>query len=225
MFQAGEANEDLWQQVLVPSWQGQVLRGQEARKQGSFGAVLGSPDIVLADADGTWRTVLELKLVSATNSAIRRELEGDPDSKHLVQSAAYMWLTGLPCILCYTNRTDFNVEFQRKKYGVAKVEPFYRLFYLTFKDDRLWYRDEFKSDEQVTTVTASGVRNYYQLLADMAAEFRLGDRPSSDHVNGDPAAWSKCDPRYCAYSSTCDTYERDYRTWVDAATNVAKEAP
>lgn len=224
MFQAGEGNEDLWERVLVPSWQGQVLRGQEVKKQGSWGTVMGSPDIVLANPEGVWRVVLELKLICATNSAIRRELEGEPDSKHLVQSATYMWLTGLPCVLCYTNRSDFAVEFQRKKYGgLAKVGPYYRLFYLSFKGDQLFYRDEWNSTEVPTHVTGAGVQAYYQRLAQMAEEQQLYDRPSSDHVNGAAASWNKCDPRYCVFSDTCDRYERDYLTWVHAARAVTQD--
>lgn len=183
--------------------------------------VLGSPDLVLADESG-WRVVLELKLVSALNSAVQRELEGEPDSKHLVQSATYMWLTGCTAVLCYTNRTDFALQFQAKKYGVKKIEPYYRLYYLSFKNDTLWYRDEYSAAEVQTCVTSQGIEAYYTMVSKAATD-GLGDRPTNDHVNGAPAAWDRCDSRYCTFADACDRYERSYPTWLDAATRAANE--
>jgi hypothetical protein len=227
MFQGGEGNEDLWRDVLVLGWEGPVLRKQRVQKQGSWGTVSGEPDIVLAHdtpVGPVWVIGLELKLVSAANSAVQRALEGEPDSKHLIQAACYMWLTGLPYVLCYTNRCDFALEFRRKQYGgLTKIPPFYRLFYLAFQDDRLWYRDEYSSEPVATRVTGEGLRAYYQQVHDMAFNFDLGSRPASDHVNGAEASWNKCDSRYCPFAGVCDNYERDYSTWFHAAAVVAKE--
>ncbi len=223
MFHAGEGNEDLWEQVLVPSWQGQVLRGQALRRtllRGDGLEVLGSPDLVLADAAGEWQVLLELKLLSATNSTIARVLGGSPDSKHLVQSAAYMWLANKPAILCYTNRADFAIEFQRKKYGVAKIEPCYRLFYLAIKNDRLYYRDEFETNDVMTNVTTRGIEDYYEMVAGTT----MPPRPESDHVDGSPAHWQRCDARYCAFSETCDRHERDYVTWLTEVRRICATA-
>ncbi len=225
MFEAGETNEDSWERVLIPAWEGKLLRKQSATKQLGTHTVMGSPDIVLADASGVWRVVLELKLVSATNSALRRYCDGEPDSKHLIQSGVYAWLTGVPVVLCYTSRTDFSVEFQRKKYGIFKVEPFYRIFYITFKDDRLHYRDENTTVEVPTLVTGAAIERYYEQVGAMRESRELGERPVNDHVNGAEAAWDKCSPKYCTYGDVCNQYEHSgYETWVDAATNKAKEA-
>lgn len=214
MFQGGEGNEDLWEKVLVKGYDGQILRKQEVQRTGAWGTVLGSPDLVLADAQGAWQTILELKLVCSTNSAIYKELEGTPDSKHLVQAATYMWLTGVPCVLCYTNRSDFAIEFKRKKYGVTKIEPFYRLMYLTFRDDVLFYRDEFASTEVVTQITGAGIEAFYGMVRGMAATNLLGPRPTNDHVNGQPGGWDRCDSRYCAFAGACESFSDDYYSWL-----------
>ena len=215
MFQAGEANEDIWRRVVVGGWSGTVHHGLEYRKQGSWGTVHGTTDLALSDEGGAVQVILELKLVSALNSAIQRDLEGEPDSKHLVQAAVYMWLAGKPVILCYTNRTDFAVQFQAKKYGVKKIEPFYRMFYLSFVGGQLWYRDEYSSSAVRTLVSVRGIQEYYCLVAEMPASYRLGKRPSSAHVNGNPPAYDRCD--YCPLQSVCDKYENDYHTWLHAA--------
>ncbi len=216
MFQGGEANEDQWNRVTVPAWPGLVVRHAEVRKQGSWGTVMGHPDIILADAYANWKVLLELKQVMAANSAIYRCLEGEPDSKHLIQSATYMWMTGVPTILCYTSRSDFALEFKRKQYGgQTKIQPFYRMFYLTIKGDTLWYRDEFEQTEVKTNVTISGIVAYYQLVHDMAHDFSLRDRPSNDSVTGRAAAWDRCDRRYCAFADACNESENNYQRWID----------
>lgn len=218
MFAAGEGNEDLWEQVLVPSWQGQVLRGQRASRTDNGITVIGSPDIVLANGRGDWDTILELKLVSSTNSAIAKHVHGKPDSKHLVQAATYMWMTGLPVILCYTSRTDFAVEFMRKKLGINKMLPFYRMFYLRFRAGKLYYRDEFETNEVlVPHVTADGIAAFFDQVKGMGELRTLHDRPSNDHVDGSPSHWERCDARYCALAETCDRYEHDYTTWLAEA--------
>lgn len=213
MFQAGEANEDLWEKVLVQGWEGQVLRNQKVQRQGSWGTVMGSPDIVLADKDGTWNTVLELKLLSAANSTIARVHEGEPDSKHLVQAATYMWLAETPVILCYTNRTDFAIEFRAKALGVRKIEPCYRLFYLSFKKGQLFYRDEFESFDVPTMVTVDGIKGYYARLAEMSESHQLFDRPSNYGVTGKASPWDRCDPKYCPFADACNRFENDYLCW------------
>ena len=219
MFEAGEGNEDLWENVLIEGWKGDVLRGQQLQKQGSWGTIVGSPDIVLSREEN-WDTILELKLLSATNSSISRLVEGKPDSKHLVQAATYMWMAEVPVILCYTNRADFAVEFKRKALGINKVEPQYRLFYLSFKDGQLRYRDEFDEHNVPTMVTVDGIKAYYQRLYDMRANFLLYDRPTNYSVTGEPGHWDRCDARYCPFADACNRYEHDYHTWVDAVRQV-----
>lgn len=216
MFAGGEGNEDLWEQVLVPSWRGKVLRKTSLQQQGSWGVVKGSPDIVLADADDNWKVLLELKLISAKNSALYRELEGNPDGKHLIQAATYMWMSGTPAVLCYTSRTDFSLEFDRKKYGVAKIEPFYRMYYLSLRDDVLHWRDEYAAEEHATLITVSGIKAYYQAVHDMAYTYQLGERPTAGGVDGSPPPYNRCDARYCAFSSACDWYEGNYPAWLNA---------
>lgn len=199
----------------MPSWSGQLLRRQHVTRDIDCGTVLGSPDIVLADRAGVWDTILELKLVSSVNSAVSKHLQGEPDSKNLIQSATYMWLTGKPVILCYTSRTYFALEFQRKKYGLARIEPFYRMYYLSFKDGVLFYRDEFEVKDVRTVITADGIERYYEQVARMGREKKLFDRPANrDVVQYELLPWSMCDKKYCPYAEACDRYEHDYNTWM-----------
>lgn len=222
MLEAGEGNEDLWVKTLQAGWQGQVLKGLEVRRDTAVGPVLGTTDVILADAAGTQQVVLELKLVSALNSAILRHFHGAPDGKHLVQAACYMWLANLPAVLCYASRTDFATGFSAKKYGTYRIAPFLRLFYLTLRDGRLYYRDEFEADEVATYVTVDGIQAHYELVTKLA-ELGLGERPeSAAPVAGAEAHYDRC--KYCPYQSVCDRYEHDYPTWLDAAKQVAQEA-
>ena len=220
MFAGGEANEDLWRNVVVPGWQGHVLRGERVRRDYDWGTVVGTTDLVLADAEGSWDTIIELKAVCSTNTAIYRHLAGEPDLKHVVQSAVYMWLTKKPVVLCYTSRSDFAVEFARKKWGVTKVEPFHRLFYLSVIGGVVHYRDEYEVRTVPTAVTLSGIEDYYKMLAAMPATRDLGPRPSNDNIHGETAAWDRCDTKYCPFSEACDRYETDHDTWTDAVRNV-----
>lgn len=220
MFSAGQGNEDLWEQVCVPGWTGKVLRSQEVRRRFPWGTIKGSPDVVLARQDGSWDTVLELKLVSALNSAIYRELEGKPDGKHLVQAATYMWLCGVPVVLCYTSRTDFALQFQAKKYGKTKLTPFYRLFYLSFDKGRLYYRDEQDlGAPKPTLVTVAGIRKFYE---DVVTGEPLGARPSTVDALGEDYKYNRCDPKYCWAAPACDQWERSYPEWRAEAQRLAE---
>jgi hypothetical protein len=213
MFQAGEANEDLWDDVLVEGWDGQVLRHFEAAKQLPFGTIEGHPDIILADREGRHRFVLELKLLSALYTSIQRTFDGQPDEKHLIQSATYMWMTGLPGVLCYTNRTDFAVQFDRKRLGgIAKIEPCYRLYYLKIQNGRLFWRDEENPMAVETDITIAGIREYYRVVAGLRDwdVKTLGERPVS-------AGYDRCDAKYCTFSHACDKWEHNYPTWLHEA--------
>jgi hypothetical protein len=222
MFAGGETNEDTWERLLKGAWpEKNVIRGLEISRDEEWGKIVGSPDIVLASDDNGPEVVLELKQVSALNSACQRELEGNPDPKHLVQAATYMWLMQLPGVLCYTNRSDHAVQFMAKKYGTKKVLPFYRMFYLTIRDGRLYYRDEHKAEEVKTLVTVEGIQLYYKMLSRVVDE-GLGPRPSSKHVNGAPAGYDRC--AYCDFQETCDQYEHRYDAWVDAVSLLCKDA-
>ena len=221
MFQGGETNEDSWERLLTAAGQ-RVLRGQRVSRTFDFGTVAGSPDLVLCDSADQPIAILELKQVSATNSAIYRELEGSPDSKHLIQSATYSWLTGLPVVLCYTSRSDFALQFAAKKYGVKKIEPFYRIFYLEWRNGVMFYRDEQKSTWVKTSITPTGIEHYYRLLRHMETEKTLLGRPSDLTVTGEPMAYNRCD--YCPLQSACDSYEHSYPTWIDAVHGLCRTA-
>jgi hypothetical protein len=218
MFAAGEGNEALGQEVLVEGWSGTVLRGIEFEKDG----VHGTTDLVLASHAEAPQLVIELKLVSSVNSAIQRQVAGTPDLKHLIQSAVYMWLSGLPAVLCYTSRTDFAIQFQAKKLGIKKIEPFYRMFYLSFKDGVLWYRDEHEMSDVKTTVTLAGIKNYYMLLQTMGPAHNLFDRPVADDSDDRKGieGYDRCN--YCALQPACDRWEHDYVTWLDAVANICR---
>jgi hypothetical protein len=113
--------------------------------------------------------------------------------------------------------------FYAKKYGIKRLDPFYRMFYLSFKGGTLWYRDEYSSTEVETCVTTQGIADYYKLVTDIGTDRQLHERPSNSHVNGAPGAWDRCDPKYCTFAEACERWERDYPTWLDAAKRLAKE--
>ncbi len=210
MFQAGEGNEDLWANVTVEGWAGETVRHLEIFKQGSWGTIMGHPDIILADTQGVHRVLLELKLISANFSAVRKAFDFQPDTKNLIQTATYAWMTGLPAVLCYTNRTDFSLQFDKKRCGgLDKIEPCYVLFYLKFENGKLYYNHE-GGPSYETGITIKGIKEYYQMVHDIAFDYQLRARPAFD-------GFDKCDKKYCHLSRVCERWDRSYVEWKNEA--------
>ena len=222
MFAAGNANEDIWYEIVKRGWNGKIFREEEIAVEwtvpGSDVKVTGRPDMVLADENGVPVQGIELKGVFSLGTAKSVELDGKPKDEHLIQAAMYSMLLNIPWTLAYTNASVVDLQFDRKKYGLAKIEPFYRMFQLTWEDDRLFYLDEHKSEKVRTEITKSSLTDFYSMIVEMRDTKQLGPRPASGGMDGSKAYWSKCDAKYCPFSAACDKHEDNYDKWIKAIT-------
>lgn len=112
MFAGGRLNEDHWLSVLKTSYKGIIKCEEEIptcweTDQGI--KVTGRPDIVLCNDDGSSKCGIELKQVMSINSAYNVLVKGEPQLKHLMQAAHYMWQLDCPFELWYTNRNNLDM--------------------------------------------------------------------------------------------------------------------
>lgn len=231
MFDAGNANEDSWAAKLVAA-------GCEIKREGEIPivwqipgterVVTGRPDIVIGEfrpdqtfngpePDYVWEPTLglELKGIYSASSAVRVELEGLPDAKHLAQAGFYSMALNVPYALCYTNPSVIEIPYwAQKKFGVkGKLQPFYRFFDLRWTEqDVLEYRDEQKSEWVTTMYTKQGIADYYALIVEMEGKQDLGPRPEGGYADGTPMPFDKC--KYCDLQEACDEAEDDFAEWL-----------
>lgn len=120
MFAGGRLNEDHWFSVLKESYDGPILCEEDIPTcwETSQGIkVTGRPDIVLCEAKGisidtirfTPKYGIELKQIMSVNSAYNVLINGEPQLKHLMQAAHYMWQLDCPFELWYTNRNNLDM--------------------------------------------------------------------------------------------------------------------
>lgn len=243
MFAAGRTNEDSWYEVLKESWPGQILRETEvpvAWATDTGVPVTGRPDFVLADADGTRRVGIELKLVSSFWTAVDVFVKKHPKSDHLIQAAHYSMALGIPFELWYTSRVDWPVigwalkqfekasrwmsnwgepSFGYNDKGVNKVFPFYQGFELEWDNEILGIRPIGTTSWVSTELTMDSIRSYYNYVGAMGNRADLGPRPASKEITpaGSPMGYNKCDAKYCGFSGICDRHENNKESWVKEA--------
>jgi len=217
MFQSGRFNEDAWYEVLSKSWPGKIMREEEIpitwQVPGSEVNVLGRPDMILCDEHGTPVHGLELKGVYSANTAKAVHQKGEPQTKHLIQAAAYSLFLNIPYTLCYTSASVIGTV------AASKIQPFYRMFYLEWDDSgRLSYSDEFGHGTVQTLITKQGIRDFYSLVVEMREKKKLGPRPAKTEMDGRKQYWDICDAKYCPYSAACSNYDedQDFDVWVSS---------
>ncbi len=232
MWKAGESNEWHWERILGRGYtEGKILKHSDVPVRASIPGVpldvLGHPDVILGDVVGNPIMGLELKGIFGSSTAVSVELEGVPKNDNLIQAAAYSYFLQLPYALCYTSSAWVPVHvFDQKKYGLKNILPFYRIFYMEWRDDVLHYRDE-RSDIWVKTIiTPQGIQDYYRLIEEMKAKKVLGPRPITNYVHGGKDKWGpngSCG--LCEFKVACGFYDvtSDYDDWIDRITLLSKE--
>jgi hypothetical protein len=243
MFAAGVTNEDIWANVLgAASYDGKILREEEIpvseKIEGTEVLLTGRPDIVLADENGKPKLLLELKLVSSYYTALgvlfgKSGEVPQPKTDHLCQAANYARLLGVPGKICYASRVDWHVQHWDKKrlpldhpdleYNEKgepkKIMPFYSIFDVRFGPNQVL---QFKREEDETwintQITATGVRNYFRFVAELAEKKQLGPRVSDETALGSKS-YKACS--YCEFESSCDKYENNFNDWLDSIRLVA----
>lgn len=188
---------------------------------------------------------IELKLVSSFWTMVGVLTSKEPKVDHVVQASHYSWQLGVPVELWYTSRVDWAisgwtikffkvlaalissvfgtpVEFGEK--GPKKVLPFYQGFKLAVDDDRIYYQPIGTDTWRATALTQSGIKDYYELVGNMATNKDVGPRPSAKKVDGTvQEGWHPCEPKYCPLSATCDRHERNYDDWVTEVKQVSEK--
>lgn len=112
MFAGGRLNEDHWMSVLKESWDGPILAEEEVATcwetdQGI--KVTGRPDIVLCNKNNKPKCMIELKQIMSVNSGYQVFVKREPQLKHLMQAAHYMWQLDCDGELWYTNRNNLDM--------------------------------------------------------------------------------------------------------------------
>jgi hypothetical protein len=115
MFAGGRLNEDHWLSALKTSYDGPILCEEEipTKWKTSQGInVTGRPDIVLCnnvDNKIVPEHGIELKQCMSINSAYNCYVKREPQLKHLMQAAHYMWQLDCDFTLAYTNRNNLDM--------------------------------------------------------------------------------------------------------------------
>ena len=222
MWKAGESNERHWERILGKADADLAGADEMAVKhpiKGVSKEVLGTPDVGLKDPAGRPFMGLELKGIFGYTTAVSVYLENTPKNDNLIQAAAYSYMTGLPYALCYTSASYVKLDFyDKKKYiGLKSIPPFYRIFYMEWRDGVLFYRDEFQPEWVKTNITPQSIEDFYRLLEEMKQKKELGPRVVTNYVSGKDDKWGPhgaCG--LCELRHACDRYDsdKDYDQWV-----------
>lgn len=219
MWKAGEANEDTWARILTAGNPDiRLLRHDEVAVDSAITSiephVLGHPDIVIEQNGKVLG--LELKGIYGTSTAVSVYYEHRPKPENLIQAAGYSYFRKIPYALCYTLPSWVALNFyDQKRYGTKHILPFYRIFYMEWRDDVLWYRDETQTDWVRTVITPQGIEDYYRLVVEMRQKKELGPRPTADYADGSKNKWDACG--LCWAKSACAAYDDnpDFDEWLD----------
>lgn len=215
MWSGGRLNEDDWTNSLQRSWvdagKGSIKREDEipvAWQTANGTWVRGRPDIVLLDNQGEPVLGQEHKGIFSGWTA-RDVLNLKPRVDAILQGGHYAMEIGAPWELHYTNRTNFElpgryaipVESPELSYEYTldgrpfrmKITPFLRSWTIRWADGRLYLNN------QLTVITESGIRDYYEVLSELGAGI---ENFPTETIHFDPLtgqASSKWKPeKYCA---------------------------
>jgi hypothetical protein len=233
MWQGGEQLEEGFAKLLNLGHSGKVLRDKDISVDWTIPEttvrVLGRPDIVLADNDGKPLLGIEHKGVFGASTATAVWFERRPKNENLAQAAAYSMCLDVPFVLCYTSASWIGVNFfDQKKYGEKNIRPFYRLFYLEWRNETLFYRCDDQEEWTETEITKTAITDYFKLVAEMAEAKDLGPRLNGNYVDGTPNKWAGKDGnpytecKFCSFSTACQDYEDkriSFDEWLSAAQN------
>lgn len=225
MWRGGEANETNWIDLLGHGYKGKILRHNECpvswEIEGIELAVLGTPDVILADVNSKPVMGIELKGIFGTTTAVSVQLDGKPKTENLIQTAVYSHALGIPYALAYTNASWVGLNFhQQKLYDSKHLKPFYKIFYVWWKDEVLYYKDESENFDVKTKITLSNIKDFYKLLFEIGKAKVLPPRPNGTSAEGKAAKWSPCG--LCDFRDVCDKSESNYDNWIQHAKEIVK---
>lgn len=215
-FDMGLANEDLWVNKLKQSWHGTIKCEEEIPIKWELDgvAITGRPDVVLFEDDKPVAGI-ELKSIGAINTAAQILYDNKPKLDNLLQAANYSMNLNIPFYLVYTSFVQGDLPYwAQKQYLEKKVTPFIKEFKV-WVDDRgtICYQTD-KGKVVKTIASWSGISDFYKLIIAMPKEKTLYSRFKDKRIDGKPLPYDPCG--YCPYQETCDRYEDDYDSWIDA---------
>jgi hypothetical protein len=233
LWKGGEANEWHWERILSLGLPGEVRVDESgevsirAEIDGAPADTLGHPDRVLFMRGGAALFGIELKGIFGGSTARTVYFDKTPKNENLVQAAAYFALSGLPgYALCYTSYCWIEMPYwAQKKYGQKHIKPFYRVFYMEWRDDVLWYRDETETEWVRTVITKEGIKDYYRLLSEMQTAKDLGPRVTGHYVSGEPHHFGEhAQCGLCQFKDACEAYDadKDYDGFLERIRAITK---
>ena len=238
MFEAGLANEDIWDKVLRSGDLNgySILREEEVPTKWTTTSginVTGRPDLVLADKEsGEHKLGLEFKMAASLWTARDVLIQRKPKLPHLIQAAHYAQQLSIPFKLVYTSYVDFPVmgwaqklmgKLNPREYPVQvddktglvkKVLPFIKIYDLNWegKGGTLQWKEESGSQWTDTGMKWSNIQAYYEMVGYQAQTEDLGPRPSNvDAKMEHKKGWHFCD--YCPLSDACDKYDKGHKNY------------
>lgn len=228
LWKWGEANEHHWSRLFAGGLPLEVTVAPEVvikrTVPGCELPVEGHPDAVLLHK-GEPVMGVELKGCFGHSTAAALTFDNMPKNANVIQTAAYSrHLDCLPFALVYTSGAYVKTsDWEKNRYGMSSIKPFYKTFYLEWKGAALVYREEDDGVEVSTVVTQDGIDQFYQLIEEMREKRDLGPRPSSHYISGKKNRWGpQSDCGLCEFRDVCDAHESDYPAWKRAATALTK---
>lgn len=229
--------------------EGYVLKSEEEcpiRWEANGVKVTGRPDIMVFKDD---KPVLglELKCLNAAKSAAYVLCGDAPKTDNLLQAAHYSMAMNCPFTLVYSYRGRSRLPWREEKrfadqlHKTVKAPPRqkrdgswskewaeYTLepnqvkeFKIGFEDDKVYYIKE--DGTRVDTIfTASGIRRYYEMVADMDKDSDLFHRVTQLDLNGKSLPYDPCN--YCVFKDACDNFENDMESWLDKVALICEES-
>lgn len=243
MFDRGYNNEDMiaedLERTLAPGEK--LLREEEipiswTTKNGTL--VTGRPDIVIAaPANGKLNASvgLEIKSLAAFWSAKTILFKQEPNLKHAIQAAHYMWKMNIPWKIIYRqyakliipdwswllkelpgSEKDPGAEFLKfnKKSKPQELLPFEVVFDLRFNEDGfLEYSVEDSGEWHDSIVSSAGIERYYEHLSQIADKKDPGPRALTLDIHGNKLSYDSCN--YCPPEFLCKEAEKlGYDEWL-----------
>jgi hypothetical protein len=218
IFEAGYANEYMWENYVKKGWPGNVMTGNEGEQEWDIGKgiiVKGTPDVLFCDENDKPIAGLELKCVVSTSKAVKVLFKG-PTVQNLAQAGHYSMRLGIPFNLIYSSRVLGAPAYAAKQEtGIGWVKNAFNLeFKLYWLGDLLAYKGE-DGLENITYISSKGIDEFYQYTEKCLQEKAIPDRIANlDHMKK-PLGYSPC--QYCDFSKACDKTEKQgYDAWIES---------
>lgn len=198
--------------------------------------ITGTPDGILATAEGVPLEGIEAKCMSSGYTVLATGIKHEPRTPHLIQTAQYSMALGIPFQLVYVSRVNYEVggymysllgDEQRpwfklnKDLTVRALAPNMAVFLLEWDEDgRLYYKHSSDSVWVRTVVTKEAIVEYYRHVDECLVTAQIPDKVTAvSATNG--YCYNECD--YCEFDRACRLYgNTTYEEWFQACKDLSE---